>query len=404
MTTTPASGASSRKYWITAAFLYLSYFVLGFSLFAQAQYKPALATQWSTSVEGVFSAIAWMMVGRLIAYPLAGPVADRVSRRLGAIIGAALLALSFIGIIMVGSSTMGVVMCVVAGMGNGFLDPAVYPALSEIFESKAHIANLFLKFAILVAQFLLPSLISHTGGSGHDGGFRTIYIAYAVIIAVVIVGLALSPFPPNASHGDAAASASAESSAGFRFDTTVLMIMVLGATTITTFTLWGNSNQELGKAYGMADPGSTQSRYAAGAMVAILVSTVLLTRVRVPQIIVVYPLISAITLLAVYFIHAAWIVPAGGFIIGWTAAGGVLQLVTSLANSLFPQSRGLMTSLVMIASAVGAFGFQQLAKPWVASAPGNVVLLNAIITLVGVGVAVMVDRVEKRRLASVPAA
>jgi len=63
-----------------------------------------------------------------------------------------------------------------------------------------------------------------------------------------------------------------------------------------------------------------------------------------------------------------------------------------------------MTSLVMIASAVGAFGFQQLAKPWVASAPGNVVLLNAIITLVGVGVAVMVDRVEKRRLASVPAA
>ena len=37
MTTTPASGASRRKYWITAAFPYLSYFVLGFSLFAQAQ-------------------------------------------------------------------------------------------------------------------------------------------------------------------------------------------------------------------------------------------------------------------------------------------------------------------------------------------------------------------------------
>lgn len=282
--------------------------------------------------------------------------------------------------------------------------PRRLPGAVGDLRVEGHIANLFLKFAILVAQFLLPFLISHTGGSGHDGGFRTIYIAYAVIIAVVIVGLALSPFPPNASHGDAAASASAESSAGFRFDTTVLMIMVLGATTITTFTLWGNSNQELGKAYGMADPGSTQSWYAAGAMVAILVSTVLLTRVRVTQIIVVYPLISAITLLAVYFIHAAWIVPAGGFIIGWTAAGGVLQLVTSLANSLFPQSCGLMTSLVMIASAVGAFGFQQLAKPWVASAPGNVVLLNAIITLVGVGVAVMVDCVEKRRLVSVPAA
>ena len=56
------------------------------------------------------------------------------------------------------------------------------------------------------------------------------------------------------------------------------------------------------------------------------------------------------------------------------------------------------------ASAVGAFGFQQLAKGWVANAPGNVVLLNAAVTAVGVAVAVVVDRGEKRRLAEGPAA
>lgn len=367
MPETLVAGTSNRKYWFTAALLYLSYFVLGFSLFAQAQFKPALAAQWSTSIEGVFSAIAWMMVGRLIAYPLAGPVADRVSRRLGAIIGAVLLAASFLGIIVVGSPTLGVVMCIVAGMGNGFLDPAVYPALSEIFPAKAHTANLFLKFAILVAQFLLPLLITWTGGAGYDGGFRAIYIGGTVLLALVILGLAVAPFPPNGSK--AAESADSDAPGGARFSST--MVMILGATTITTFTLWGNTNQELGKAYGMSDPAITQSWYAAGAMVAILVSTALLTRVRVTQIIVFYPLISAITLLAVYFIHSARIVPIAGFLIGWTAAGGVLQLVTSLANSLFPQSRGLMTSLVMIASAVGAFGFQQLAKGWVRGRPGQ---------------------------------
>ncbi len=396
----PTVGQSSKKYWLTAGLLYLSYFVLGFSLFAQAQYKPALATQWGTDVAGVAAAIAWMMLGRLIAYPMAGPIADRLSRRLGAIIGAVLLAVSFIGIIFVGNPLLGTVMCVVAGMGNGFLDPAVYPALSEIFPKRSHIANLFLKFSILVAQFILPLLIGATGGAKFEGGFRTIYIAFAVMIAIVIVGLFFAPFPLNESQ---VARADGTPKAKVSINSTMIMLMVLGATTITTFTLWGNTNQELGKAYGMADPSITQSWYATGAMVAILISTVLLTKVRATQIIIFYPLVAAITLIVVTFVKVAWIVPVAGFIIGWTAAGGVLQLVTSTANSLFPQARGLMTSLVMIASAVGGFAFQSLAAPWVVSAPGNVLLLNAGVTLVGVVLAIFVDRAEKSRLARTPA-
>lgn len=390
-----AAPTSSQKYWITAGLLYLSYFVLGFSLFAQAQFKPALAGQWSTDITGVAAAIAWMMVGRLVAYPMAGPIADRVSRRLGAIIGASLLAVSFIGIIFANNPALGTAMCVVAGLGNGFLDPAVYPALSEIFPKRAHTANLFLKFSILIAQFLLPLLIGWTGGAKFDGGFRTIYIGFAVIIAVVIVGLVFAPFPPNDSLG---AAADGGARPKVQFNSTTILLMILGATTITTFTLWGNTNQELGRAYGMADPAITQSWYAAGAMVAVLVSTVLLTKIRATQIVIFYPLVSVFTLLAVYFIQQAWIVPVAGFIIGWTAAGGVLQLVTSTANSLFPQARGLMTSLVMIASAIGGFAFQSLAAPWVVAAPGSVLLLNAAVTIVGVVSAVIVDRAEKKRL------
>jgi predicted MFS family arabinose efflux permease len=389
--------ASTQKYWVTAGLLYLSYFVLGFSLFAQAQYKPALSSQWGTDIAGVAAAIAWMMVGRLIAYPMAGPIADRVSRRLGAIIGAVLLALSFIGIVFVNNPTLGIVMCVVAGLGNGFLDPAVYPALSEIFPKRAHIANLFLKFSILVAQFLLPILIGSTGGAKAGGGFRTVYIGFTVIIIAVIVGLFFAPFPPNESM---ATPVDGAQKVKVTINSTMIMLMILGATTITTFTLWGNTNQELGRSYGMADPAITQSWYASGAMVAILISTVLLTKVRATQIVIFYPLVSAITLIVVSFVHQAWIVPVAGFIIGWTAAGGVLQLVTSTANSLFPRSRGLMTSLVMIASAIGGFAFQSLAAPWVVSAPGSVLLLNAGVTLVGVALAVFVDRAEKKRLQS----
>jgi len=389
--------ASSRKYWATAGLLYISYFVLGFSLFAQGQFKPALSEQWGTDVKGVTAAIGWMMVGRLVAYPFAGPIADRVSRRLGAVIGALLLVASFAGIIMVGSPTLGTIMCVVAGLGNGFLDPAVYPALSEIFPKRAHIANLFLKFAILVAQFLLPLIMSATGDgtAAATGGYRAIYIGFGVLAVLTVVGMAFAPFPPNESKAAAQQGGSA-----FSFNATLVMLMVLGITTLTTFTLWGNTNQELGKAYGMENPAITQSYYAVGAMLAILASTALLTRVRATQIIIVYPIISTAALLAVVFIQQDWIVPWVGFVIGWTGAGGILQLVTSTGNSLFPRSRGLVTSLIMISSAVGVFLIMQVASNWVTSNPTNVLLLNAAVTAFGAVLAVFVDRAEKARLAN----
>ena len=337
------------------------------------------------------------MVGRLVAYPFAGPIADRVSRRLGAVIGALLLVASFAGIIMVGSPTLGTVMCVVAGLGNGFLDPAVYPALSEIFPKRAHIANLFLKFAILVAQFLLPLIMSATGDgtAAATGGYRAIYIGFGVLAVLTVVGMAFAPFPPNESK-----AAAQQGGAAFSFNATLVMLMVLGITTLTTFTLWGNTNQELGKAYGMENPAITQSYYAVGAMLAILASTALLTRVRATQIIIVYPIISTAALLAVVFIQQEWIVPWVGFTIGWTGAGGILQLVTSTGNSLFPRSRGLVTSLIMISSAVGVFLIMQVASNWVTSNPTNVLLLNAAVTAFGAVLAVFVDRAEKARLAN----
>ncbi len=43
---------------------------------------------------------------------------------------------------------------------------------------------------------------------------------------------------------------------------------------------------------------------------------------------------------------------AGAFIIGWAGAGGLLQIVTSVCNMLFPKIKGTVTALVMIASSL----------------------------------------------------
>lgn len=380
----------------TAILVYISYFVLGFSLFAQAQYKEALGAQWGTTTAGVASAIAWMMVGRLIGTPFGGIVADRVSRRIGAIIGGIILGLSFIMLIGVYGALLGTLACVVAGIGNGFLDPAAYPVLSEIFKEKGHIANLFLKMAILIAQFILPFIIKWTGGAGAHGGYRGVYWGFVIVIAICVVLLFFTPFPRNESKKQATREGERAEKKKLSLGRDGILIVLLGATTLTTFTLWGNTNQELGKAYGLADPSITQSWYAIGAVLAVLLSAAVLTKVRVTFIIVIYPLISAITLLATIFIHTPWIVPIAGFIIGWTGAGGVLQLVTSTATTMFPQARGVMTSAVMISSAVGCFIIQQIAAPWVSTQPRIVLAINVVVTLIGVVMAVIVDRDSAR--------
>jgi hypothetical protein len=84
----------------------------------------------------------------------------------------------------------------------------------------------------------------------------------------------------------------------------------------------------------------------------------------------------------------------GSFVIGYAAAGGVLQLATSTTIGFFPDSKGLATSLVMIASSVANYvvlsAAAYLTKVTGASAPRMIILMNVVITLIGVGLALIV--------------
>ena len=61
------------------------------------------------------------------------------------------------------------------------------------------------------------------------------------------------------------------------------------------------------------------------------------------------------TLAVVYFVQTPWLCLAGGFLMGFFAAGGVLQLVTAVANEMFPKNRGVITSIVMISFSIANY-------------------------------------------------
>ena len=83
----------SRRYYPTALALYITYFVLGIAATIMGQYKQDFAALWGASkladgsfdVSSVVAVIAAIGLGRLVAFPIAGPLSDRLGRRLFAV-------------------------------------------------------------------------------------------------------------------------------------------------------------------------------------------------------------------------------------------------------------------------------------------------------------------------------
>lgn len=391
---------NAKKYYPTALALYITYFVLGIASSIMGQYKQDFAALWNSStlpdgsydVSGVVMVIAAIGLGRLIAFPIAGPLSDRFGRRLSGIIGCVLYAMFLLAITFSPNLYLGYILAVISGMANSFLDTSITPSCMEIFKKNGTIANIFTKLSISIAQFLLPFFIGFTAAQNLP--FNTIFLATAVVIIVDGIFLCFLPFPPFEKKKKG------EKREKMHFDSASVILVCLGFTTSTTFMLWLNCNQELGELYGLADPSIIQSFYSVGIVLALFTSAALLKRNVAPiKILILYPTISLLTLIVIYLAQIPAACLAGGFLLGFFAAGGVLQLVTAIANEMFPKHRGVITSIVMIASSVANYmvlnvaGF--LTRIGGTNGPRLVVLFNIAVTFIGVILALILKKKMK---------
>lgn len=393
-----------RNYYPTALALYITYFVLGIAASIMGQYKQAFAALWGANVlsdglydvSAVVSVIAAIGLGRLIAFPIAGPLSDQLGRRLSALIGCALYAIFLLSITFTKNMYVAYVLAIISGMANSFLDTSITPSCMEIFKEKGTIANIFTKLSISIAQFLLPFAIGYVASENLP--FNTIFLVTAAIIIIDGIALAFLPFPPFERTTGKKEDGTKEK---MHFTPSAIILVILGFTTSTTFMLWMNCNQELGTLYGLADPSKIQSVYAVGIVVALFVNAALLGKGLKPSmILIIYPCVALATLAVVYFVQTPWICLVGGAMMGFFAAGGVLQLVSAVANEMFPKNRGVITSIVMISSSVANFAVLNVASMLTrmggTNGPRLVLLFNMAVTVIGIVLAVILhSRIEK---------
>ncbi|MBC1610857.1 MFS transporter [Listeria welshimeri] len=389
---------NAKRFYPTAIALYFTYFIHGIGVSILGQYKQDFAGVWGADklsdgtfdVSMVIAVIAALGLGRLLTLPISGPFSDKFGRKPSALIGVGLYAIYFIGLAFAPNMYIAYAFAFVGGAANSFLDTAVTPSVLEIFTKNGAIANMFTKFSISIGQFVLPFAIGMVAAANMS--FRTLFIITMALIVIDGLIIEFMPFPPmNNNVGGEKAKPEK-----MKFNATSWAIIGIGFTCTSTFQLWLNCNQELGKLYGMADPSKIQSFYSLGTMCAILITAVLVKKFILPvRILILYPAIATLMLLIIYIVQTPTICLIGGFVIGYAAAGGVLQLAVSTANEFFPTNKGKITSIVMISSSLANYIVLNVAsyitKAGGIEGPKYVLLFNVAITLIGILLAIFVN-------------
>lgn len=389
----------NKKYLPSALILYLNYFIhgVGCSILGQAVIKDALAASWGVEAMTITAISAALGLGRLIALPFAGPLSDKLGRRISTAIGSASYAVYLIGLAFAfnagtnGGYAIAYVCAIIGGIANSFLDTGIYPAVTEIIYAAPGVATMGIKFFIAIAQMLLPFVLGVTVATTATGltSYNTLFWGCGIIYAVLFVLVMLFPLPDADAKAEGKKEGLIDSLKHTHFSLESIAMIIIGFTCTGTFQLWLNCAQNFAKdIVGWADPSIMQTYYSAGTLIALIVTSILTRKIKDVRFIFVYPVICLVTMIVVLVGKSQGLMIAGAFLIGWAGAGGLLQIATSVCNMLFPKIKGTVTALVMIASSLCNYTILTAASKM---GPSQVMVMNIVLTAIGVALGLYVN-------------
>lgn len=381
----------NKKYLPSALVMYLNYFLhgIGAAILGQALIKDTLAASWGVEAMAITAISAALGLGRLIALPFAGPLSDKLGRRVSCIIGGLSYAIYLIGLAAAfnagshGGYQIAYICAIVGGIANSFLDTGIYPGVGEIFSKNQSVATMGIKFFISISQMMIPFILGITVTTTAAGmkSYNTLFYVAGVCYIVLAALIFFLPLPD--------ADAKKEKKEGLiqnikttHFSVESIAMILIGFTTTGTFQLWLNCAQNFAKEdVGWEDPSKMQTYYSLGTFLALIFTALLTKKIKDVRFIFVYPVICLVTMISVYLVKSQTLCILGAFIIGWAGAGGLLQIATSVCNMIFPKIKGTVTALVMIASSLCNYTLLTAAAKM---SPSGVMMMNIVLTAVGV--------------------
>lgn len=389
----------NNKYNITAILLWMTYFCHGIQAIIISQNANFFAHKWNVEAATIFAVIAWTGLGKISFLTFSGSLSDKIGRKPLIVLGLMGYVLMFGSFLVATTIFMANILAFIGGAMTSLYDGAINPALFEMYPENKSRASIFSKAFISVSSMLYPLLVAFL--VSHKMSTEIGILVPFVLSILVLVGVLLAPFPDNdirkeqkISAGQAIKlleakqsleSVSSESTevrkyqnaANFTIDGFVLSAFAF--TIYSTFYLF----QQASKLYAqnvihMSETGAATvtSYYQLGGLLATIIFSLLMARgIRDIALLVISPIFAGLAGLLVYFVPTAGTLTFAGIIIGFFAAGGLLQMGNAVLNQFFDKNKGRNTSIYYFVMALGSYIVPMLASKLIAANRADLIMV-----------------------------
>ena len=359
-----AAAHVAKKYMFAIATVYMCYLTHGVQAIILSQNKVNFYTQWgyTDAVAGaaaVSIAITLTGVGKFVSVWIGGEISDRIGRKIPAVTGSILYVICFALLLITDNFYLACFAGFLSGVAtSGFWDGALYPAIAEANPKYAGSSTIGIKAVISVSGIVYPLISAMNSG---ETWHINIWIPI-ILSGICVVFAALTPFAyddkrkevtddGSGAKNEAEAEIQAAKDAMLQKPTALTNFVTLFFGFVIMFIMYGA--QQYTKAFGQNNLGLDEvaaagltSIYTVGSIIAVLFWAFMMGKLRWNPIKVI--LIDGIlaTLALIVVIAAlplnlgAGTVYFGIAVLGFSAAGGMLQTGVTLRQQMCPGPRG----------------------------------------------------------------
>ncbi|AVK64018.1 MFS transporter [Lactobacillus sp. CBA3606] len=379
----------------TTICLYLNYLVHGMAIVILAQNMTVLGQQWHVDDAGVSLVISSLGIGRLLVLYIAGTFSDRIGRKFFVQIGILTYTLFFIGIILSKTIIVAYGFGILAGMANSFLDSGTYPALMELYPKRQATANIMIKAFASIGELLLPIIVA---GLDH----LTLWYGWSFLLCIglLVINFMLlraRQFPKLSTvPAKPAVTKVAPKPTGLKPRQLVLGIVltIFGYVSMATFYLVSQWLTKYGSEVvklNLVHARMLVSIYSIGSILGVVVTAILVERViKAVWLMLINTLISLLALIVLTLVPVMSVALVCSFVIGCSAAGGVMQLGLTIMSDVFPRAKGRITGIYYTASGLASFTIPVFTA-WISRVSiRNIMWFDVGIAMVGVACSLIV--------------
>ncbi len=334
--------------------LYANYIMQSIALIVIMQFSTDISMQLNTDIIGLGYVASGIGIGKILLMFIGGVLSDRFGRKPFVYMGMVCYIIFFVGMTLCTNIHQAFFLAIIVGAGNSFLDTGSMPTLTECFPRSAGSASILIKAFISIGSLFLPFIVTFT--DAHHIWYGWAFICFSIYL--LINGLLMAPqrFPSK----DTKISGTAGETNYFIGRPCIwfegVLLVLMGFTTTATFVVivqWLPEIAERGVALDKFAAKQLITYYSTASIVSVFITAYVVKKWLKPiYCIIILPFLSSI-ILAIFFFNISQqmcVIAAIG--VGFTAAGGVLQLTLVVMQQLFPGRKGLAVGCVYTLSGI----------------------------------------------------